>query len=319
MTHILKKDEVDETRVTMGHEDGEEAAGNRKPAMQRYDFKHPARFSKAQLRTLENLHDNFARLTSSTWSSMFGVAVDCETAFVDQTTYREFIESRSNPSCSYQFSLNPTGGQAILDFDMSLLFGFTDRRTGGKGSSEGVDARQMSQIEMGLFAKIVKALIVDIEATWEPLERLEISQIELETNPEFMQIELPSEIVILMAFEISSTHMKGHMSLCYPFFTLQPLIPMLDYWAGRRSGNEELALANRLRLGGMPLEAKAELGRAHLSVAEANSLQVGDVICSDRSSSEPIPVFIGGKARHLAYPYASNDGKGMLKIAGDIE
>ena len=51
MTHILKKDEVDETRVTMGHEDGEEAAGNRKPAMQRYDFKHPARFSKAQLRT----------------------------------------------------------------------------------------------------------------------------------------------------------------------------------------------------------------------------------------------------------------------------
>ena len=134
-----------------------------------------------------------------------------------------------------------------------------------------------------------------------------------------MQIELPSEIVILIAFEISSTNMKGHMSLCYPFFTLQPLIPMLDYWAGRRSGNEELALANRLRLGGMPLEAKAELGRAHLSVAEANSLQVGDVICSDRSSSEPIPVFIGGKARHLAYPYASNDGKGMLKIAGDIE
>ena len=318
MTPILKKDEIDETPVTPGHENGKEAAG-KKPDLRRYDFKHPARFSKSQLRTLENLHDNFARLASSTWSSMFGAPVDCTTAFVDQTTYREFIESRSNPSCSYQFNMNPTGGQAILDFDLPLVFGFIDRRTGGKGSSEGVDGRQISQIEMGLFARIVKAHIVDIESTWEPLVRLDISNIELETNPEFMQIELPPEVVILMAFDIESANMKGHMSLCYPFYTLQPLIPLLELAVRRQPENEELALANRLRLGGMPLEMQAELGRAHLSVAEANSLQVGDIICSDRSNSEPIPVLIGGKARHLAYPYASNDGKVMLKIAGDIE
>ena len=34
-----------------------------------YDFKHPARVNKAQLRTLEHLHDNFARLLSSTFSA----------------------------------------------------------------------------------------------------------------------------------------------------------------------------------------------------------------------------------------------------------
>ncbi len=33
-----------------------------------YDFKHPARVNRDQLRTLENLHDNFARLLSSTFS-----------------------------------------------------------------------------------------------------------------------------------------------------------------------------------------------------------------------------------------------------------
>ena len=73
-----------------------------------YDFKHPARVNKTQLRTLENLHDNFARLLSSTLSRTMRQVVDVDTAFVDQTTYAEFIMSLSNPAMSYQFTLGPT-------------------------------------------------------------------------------------------------------------------------------------------------------------------------------------------------------------------
>ncbi|HIL11077.1 MAG TPA: hypothetical protein EYG11_20465, partial [Candidatus Latescibacteria bacterium] len=47
-----------------------------------YDFKHPARVNKDQLRTLENLHDNFARLLSSTFSGAMRAVVDVDTAFV---------------------------------------------------------------------------------------------------------------------------------------------------------------------------------------------------------------------------------------------
>jgi flagellar motor switch protein FliM len=126
-----------------------------------YDFKHPARVNKDQLRTLENLHDNFARLLSSTFSGAMRAVVDVDTAYVDQTTYREFIMSLSNPSCSYQFALGPTNGQAILDFAMPVVFASVDRVFGGKGSSAGVTARQLSQIEMGLFAKIVKRAVQD--------------------------------------------------------------------------------------------------------------------------------------------------------------
>ncbi|MEW6756122.1 MAG: flagellar motor switch protein FliM, partial [Candidatus Latescibacterota bacterium] len=87
-----------------------QAAGQDRTVMP-YDFKHPARVNKDQLRTLENLHDNFARLLSSTFSGAMRAVVDVDTAFVDQTTYAEFIMSLSNPSCSYQFTLGPTNGQ----------------------------------------------------------------------------------------------------------------------------------------------------------------------------------------------------------------
>ena len=137
-----------------------------------YDFKHPARVNKDQLRTLENLHDNFARLLSSTFSGAMRAVVDVDTAFVDQTTYAEFIMSLSNPSCSYQFTLGPTNGQAIIDFAMPAVFAFVDRTFGGKGSSQGVEARQLTPIEIGVINRIVKRVIEDLEATWEPILRV---------------------------------------------------------------------------------------------------------------------------------------------------
>ncbi|SVD86084.1 uncharacterized protein METZ01_LOCUS438938, partial [marine metagenome] len=70
--------------------------------------------------------------------------------------------SLSNPSCSYQFTMGPTNGQAIIDFAMPVVFAFVDRIFGGKGSSQGVDARQLSQIEMGVIAKIVKRVVEDL-------------------------------------------------------------------------------------------------------------------------------------------------------------
>ena len=70
-----------------------------KPIMT-YDFAHPARVSKDQQRTLENLHSNLARMMASSFSTIQRSIVDVDIKFVDQTTYAEFVMSLSNPSCS---------------------------------------------------------------------------------------------------------------------------------------------------------------------------------------------------------------------------
>jgi flagellar motor switch protein FliM len=283
-----------------------------------YDFKHPARVNKDQLRTLENLHDNFARLLSSTFSGAMRAVVDVDTAFVDQTTYAEFIMSLSNPSCSYQFTLGPTNGQAIIDVAMPVVFSFVDRNCGGKGSSQGVDARQLTPIEIGIINRIIKQVIEDLEATWEPILEVEISDIELETNPEFMQITAASEIVILLAFEVNSTNASGLVSLCYPFFTLESILPRLgqqSYVRQHRTDKEELERQNWLRLGKTWVPVSAELGRAQLSLKEVRNLKAGDVLCSDTRHGEPLVLSVGDEPKYLARPFAGEDGRQKLKVA----
>ena len=292
-----------------------------------YDFKHPARMSKAQIRVVENLHQNLARLLSSTFSHSMRAIVDVDIAFVDQTTYREFIESLSNPGAAYEFNLGPKGlydGRVIMDFQMPIVFSMVDRAFGGKGSDQGAGPRQMSQIEMGVFAKLVIKAVEDVEAMWEPIVQCEIHDIELETNPEFMRIVPNNEIVLLFAFEVRSTNAKGLISLCYPYRTMQPLLSRLGHFVQdvqaprRRESSDVLRHANRLRLGVMDLPIAATLGRTQISVGEAEQLAEGDVIMLSTRTTDPAVLHIGGKAKYLARPFAEESGELKLQVAAKI-
>ena len=314
MADVLSQEEIDALLSATDGDEGEieddmEGGGFDDASSQRiitpYDFKHPARVNKDQLRTLENLHDNFARLLSSTFSGAMRAVVGVDTAFVDQTTYAEFIMSLSNPSCSYQFALGPTNGQAIIDFAMPVVFAFVDRIFGGKGSSQGVEARQLSPIEMGVINRIVKRVVEDLEATWEPILRVEVSDVELETNPEFMQITAASEIVILLAFEINSTNASGLVSLCYPFFTLESILPRLgqqSYVRTNRMNQDELLRLNNLRLQKTSMPIRAELARGMTSFRTLQDEQIGDVLTMDTRINEPTIIYVRDEPKFIGRP-----------------
>jgi flagellar motor switch protein FliM len=316
MADILSQEEIDALLTGINEDDGEKEtneSNSETPAEEvtggrivtPYDFKHPQRVNKDQLRTLENLHDNFARLLSQTFSGAMRAVVDVETAFVDQTTYSEFILGLSNPSCSYQFTLGPTNGRAVIDFAMPVVFAFVDRVFGGKGSSQGVDARLLTQIEINVINKILKRTLDDLEATWDNVLPVEISDIELETNPEFMQITAAQETVILLAFEVNSTNASGLLSLCYPFFTLESILPKLSqqtYVRSTRMNLEELEKGNRYRLEKTQMEVRAEIARGMASFRNLKDLEVGDVLTMDTRLSEPAVIYVKDEPKFIARP-----------------
>ena len=91
------------------------------------------------------------------------------------------------------------------------------------------------------MTKVVTRTLADLEATWEALLKIQVSDAELETNPEFMQVAAPSDTVVLIAFEVNSQHVSGLVNLCYPYFTLEPVMAYLNVqtWASRERGRRE--------------------------------------------------------------------------------
>ena len=286
-----------------------------------YDFKHPARVNKTQLRFFEMLHDNLARLLGYTFSRLMRSPVEVKMAFVDQTTYREAMESLGNPSFTYQFRMNPCKGHAFMDFELPLVFGYLDKRFGGKGDVNGQEPRSATPIEVYEFHHIARKILSDLEATWEPIIQMQIQDIELETNPDFMQITNESEIVLLISFEVNDENVKGRIKLCYPYFTIQSILKLLDRPANEQMAKPtapEVVLQNRLRLGQVPLQVEVELGRASLSAAEVRGLRVGDVLATDTRSSEPATILLNGKPKYYGRPFTDTDGRQKVRLAGEI-
>ncbi len=282
-----------------------------------YDFKHPNRVSKDQIRTLENLHSNLARLLAASFSTLQRAVVETDIAFVDQTTYAEFIMSLSNPSCSYVFTIEPLGGPAILDFSLPVAYSFIDRQFGGKGTTPMGESRTLTSIERSVMSKVVQRTMEDLETTWEALIKIQVSDAELETNPEFMQVAAPSDTVILIAFEVNSQHASGLVNLCYPFFTLEPVMNLLNVqsWVNRERGRRDSERQHRLnQLKSVRAEVRVVLGRAAVSAEKVAGLQEGDLLVLDTRIDDPGVVFVENLPVFLARPGASRRGQYAVEL-----
>ena len=90
MTEVLSQEEIDQllTAISTGEVDAEEITqtGDQR-IIKIYDFKRPDKFSKDQIRTLQMMHETFARLTTTALSAQLRALVGVHVASVDQLTY----------------------------------------------------------------------------------------------------------------------------------------------------------------------------------------------------------------------------------------
>ena len=282
-----------------------------------YDFKHPQRVSRNQQRTLENLHANLARTLASAYSTIQRSIVDVDIAFVDQTTYAEFIMSLSNPSCSYTFTMEPMNGPAIVDFSLPIANAFIDRQFGGDGGRPPQKARPLTATERTIMSRVITRTLADLEATWHPLVNVRVSDAELETNPEFMQVAAPSDTVVLIAFEINMQHASGLVNVCYPYFTLEPIMSYLNVhtWASRTLGRKDQNKQARLdQFKSIRAEVSAICGTGRVSAKEIANIQVGDTIVLETRTDDPNVIVVEDLPLFFAQLGVSQRGQYAVEI-----
>jgi len=314
---ILSQDEIDALLTTVSTSDGDvenKQVDERLQSVITYDFKHPNRVSKDQIRTLENLHDNFAGHYGSTLSAMLRTIVDIDLVSVDQITYSEFIMSLVTPACTYTYAAPQLEGRCLIDFNPTLTFALIDRMFGGAGKILESE-RELTGIERGVVGRLSNKLYRDLERAWENIVNLEIEQRSFETNPQFIQIVPPGETVIVVSFQVKLFQSTGLLTLCYPYVSLEPIVIKLSAqnWidATAKKNLEEDRELIRDNLVQVSAEVTAELMQSEIKIRDFLNLKVGDVVPTDRKISSPINVFVNRSRKLLARPGLSGKKKAI--------
>lgn len=313
MSDILSQEEVDAllSAVSAGASESESVSstpetsspvfsgfsGEGEKSLSLYDFRRPDRVSKDQMRTLQNLHEGFARQFSTTLTNFLRTFVEIELVSVDQLTYSEFVMSISNPSCIYVFKMEPLEGNAILEINPSLVFFIIDRLFGGQGRPSEQN-RELTLIEQNVINRIVERSLQDLKEVWEHIGVFSPKIEAYETNPQFVQIAPPGETVILISLEVRMQNASGLMSICFPYMLLENVINNLSgesWMSSRSSATVETRTTLERELETIELPVSTLIGKTSLTVRDLLQLQRGDVLCLEKPYDSDLVLQVGGK------------------------
>lgn len=307
MEDILSQAEIDAllSAISTGEVRPEEIKEDRtQKTVKAFDFRRPSKFSKDHLRTLEMLHETFARLLSTYLSTSLRAVADVALVSADQLTYDEFIRSVPNPTLMSILRMDPLDGNVIFEVNLNLVFAIIDRLLGGPGQITS-KVRELTEIEESLIKTVINRILINLQEAWKSMLEVEFQILDLETNPQFAQIAPPNDIVVLITFEAKVAETSGMISLCIPYSVLEPNIGKFSaqqWFSGIRMAAHSESKIIRKELEKVMVDLSAELGDVDLTLKDLIDLRQGDVVRLDMPISRDLRVLVGGKPAFYAHP-----------------
>ncbi|MGD9573610.1 MAG: flagellar motor switch protein FliM [Thermoleophilia bacterium] len=283
MSEVLSQSEIDALLSAMSNGDLDTAQIEHadEPQVRPFDFLRPSKFSKDQLRTIELMHDAFCRTAGTQLSGALRTLVELEVTTADQVTYGEFVNSIPTPSLLSIVTMEPLEGNAVIELNLPIAFSIIDRLVGGPGTHR-PRPRELTEIEHALLQGVMETLLRGFSEAWSTVVPARFRRVAVETNPQFAQIVTPSDMVMLVTFELRVGGQSGSISLCVPYLVLEPVMDRFTaqsyFSALTADSSPELRDGIASELGGVTIPVSVELGNADLSLGDLLALAPGDVI-----------------------------------------
>ena len=318
MAEVLSQEEIDALLKNVSSGRMRQAEGDSdKDSTYLYDFKHPNRVSKDQLRNLRTIHDSFSRMLATYLTTLLRTIVDVNLLSIDQVTFLEFTMAMSNPGCIWVFKVENYEGKGILEMSPDLMLLTIERLFGGEGKQSG-EPRSLSVIEQNVAGKIIDKILNIYNEAWAKATPIETKMVTFEMNPQFAQVAPASETAVVMFLEISVRNNTFPMNICFPYYVLDPIIQKLaaDNWVGlaMMHRTEEDREKAEFSLRQSDVNLKVYLGETKISVQELLELELDDVLVLDAKADKPIKIIVGDRARFLG-----SMGKIGKKLAVRVE
>lgn len=273
--------------------------------IKKYDFKSPNKLAKDQLKTLDMIHENFARILNTYLSGYLRTGTQIEVLTVEEMSYYEFNNSIANPALIGIIDFYPLPGQIIFETSNRLSFTMIDRILGGDGNTV-MDNRPFTEIEMTILQKLMMNIAPLFVEPWEHVLELSPKLEKLEVNSQFVQVVSSNERVALVTLRANIAGVEGLINICLPHIVMEPILPKLStkYWFSgltketTEAEKEEL----KIRIKRANISVEGVLGETYISVEDFIYLQEGDVIKLGQKINEELDLRIDGKTKYLGYP-----------------
>jgi flagellar motor switch protein FliM len=302
MNKILAQDEVDALLrgLSGGSIETETDIPGEDSGIVPFDLANQDRIIRGRMPVLEIVNDRFARLCTNALSNAVRKRVELNPISIDMTKFGDFIRSLPVPTSINIFKMDPLRGNAIIVVDARLVFALVENVFGGAGSQPKIEGREFTRIEQAVVDRVIKIALDNMEESWRPVHDVKMELVRSEINPQFAAIVPPSDVVVVITFEVELDTSIGTMIICLPYATIEPIRSKLHASFQTERLEVDHAWVGRLkeRLLETAVELKIHFGNTQITGNQLLRLQVGDVIVLDTDVEDMLTCTVAGVIKY---------------------
>ena len=275
-TRVLDQEEIDSL---LGFDEGSGTEDTRSGIEK---ILSSALVSYERLPMLEVVFDRLVRLMSTSLRNFTSDNVEVSLDSIASIRFGDYLNSIPLPAMLSVFKAEEWDNFGLITVDSSLIYSIIDVLLGGRRGTAAmrIEGRPYTTIERNLVERMIRVILGDLSAAFEPLSPVAFRFDRLETNPRFATISRPSNAAIVTRLRIDMEDRGGRVDLLLPFATLEPVRELLlQMFMGEKFGRDsiwETHLAEELWLTEVDLEAVVDTQIMRLS--DVFDLKVGSQI-----------------------------------------
>ena len=317
MSEVLSQGEVD--ALLRGVGDGEvetetDEVPEEESGVVPYDLTSQEKIIRGRLPTLDIINQMFSRLFRNTFSILMRKSVEVSTVSTDTIKFGDFLRSLAVPSSLHIFRMEPLRGHGLMVVESKLVFAVVDTFFGGSGTKEAkITGRDFSSIEIRMTKSVVMSALEDLEKAWRPVHAVTTNFVRSEVNPQFAAIVPPTDIVLVILFEIEMESISGTLTICLPYAAIEPVIPKLKAQFQSEEMEVDQVWIRRLRTELLTTEVElvAELGTSTITPQDLMKFKVGDTLMLGNDVTDPLKLKVEQIPKFKGFPGVSRGNKAV--------
>jgi flagellar motor switch protein FliM len=300
LADLLSQEEIDNLlrALSGGGLSSEEALQDEKVKV--YDFKSANKFSKEQIKILNNIYENFSQLFSNYLSGTLRAACHVDIISVEERTYYEYINSLPSPIVLAILNISPMGSPTLLEFSSIISGEIINRLLGGNGGRTDT-ARGYTEIDLALLEKTIKNLCRLVDSSWSKVIDVSTAFERIETSPQFAQIVAFNETIAIITIRVKiGDDVVGFMNVCIPHIAIEPIAKQLNtkfWYTKEKDDNKANFNLIKQKIDNTKVDVSVTFNDTAAKVSDILNLQRGDVLQLVHNTDEALQVKINDKEK----------------------
>jgi flagellar motor switch protein FliM len=264
--------------------------------------------------------ERVARALQATLRKYADDKVSVATKAMRDMRFSTYLRENKPPYTFYIARFEVTGAPVLLVSQGDLVQLTIDLLLKSRQAAVEIAGRAFTATERILTERMVRMIMNEIGASFQPIAEFNLKMDRTETNPRFLTAVREKDGVLATTITITIGDRKGSIDLLIPHASLEPYKDVLrQQYAGDKFGRDQLweqHLTQELLVS--HLRVTAILDEPTVPLSDIINWQVGSVLPLDITANEPIrlhtgqsAVFFGSMGRH--------DDRVVVRIDGRLE